>query len=366
MRLPSILSRYISKNFFLAFLGSLFVLVALILLFDVIDLLRRASSEESMTFGDVVSLGFLKLPQMVPIILPFSILIASLITFYRLSKSNELVIARSAGLSVWNFLMPVFVVSLLIGIFNVTIFNPFSATMRKKYDVLEGLKFENQSGFSWSSKGLWLREKKGDNPIVIHADAVHQRDRELYLKDVSVLVLNPDETLSVQVESSAGLLTGHTLTVAEGVLFSEEGQKKKSSAFSLPTELNLEKIMQTFEEPEEISFWQLPSFIDLLDRSGFSSIRHKMHFYALLSSPLNLLAMVFIAAMFALSPNQRQGGILMKVSGAVLFGFLLFFISKLTAALGTSGGLPVVLATFGPSIVMIFVAVSVLLHLEDG
>lgn len=366
MRLPSILSRYISKNFFLAFLGALFVLLALILLFDVIDLLRRASSEEGMTFGDVVGLGLLKLPQMVPIILPFSVLIGSIVTFYRLSKSNELVIARSAGLSVWNFLLPVFVVTFLIGVFNVTVFNPFSAIMRQKYDVMEGLKFNTKTGFSWSSKGLWLREKKGDNPIVIHADAVHQRDRDLYLKDVSVLVLNPNETLSVQVESPSGRLSGHTLTVAEGLLFTEDGQKRESEAFSLPTELNLEKIMQTFEEPEEISFWELPSFIGLLDRSGFSSIRHKMHFCTLLSSILYLLAMVFIAAMFALSPNQRQGGILMKVSGAVLFGFLLFFVSKLTAALGTSGGLPVALATFGPSIVMIFVAVSVLLHLEDG
>lgn len=366
MRVPPILSRYISKNFFLSFLGALFVLMALILLFDVIELLRRASSQEAMTFGDVVNLGLLKLPQMIPIILPFAVLIGALITFYRLSKSNELVIARSAGLSVWNFLMPVFIVTLLIGVVNVMAFNPFSASMRQKYAYMEGLKFDKQEGFSWSSRGLWLREKKGENPIIIHADSVRQENKDLILKDVTVLVLNSNETLLMQVEAPEGRLTGHTLIVSSGVSFNSEGQKHVSEAFSLPTELNLDKLMQTFDEPEEISFWELPAFIRLLDNSGFSSIRHRMHFYSLLASVLYLLAMVLIAAMFSLSPNQRQGGTLMKVSGAVLFGFLLFFLSKLTAALGSSGSLPVVLATFGPSVVMIFIAITVLLHLEDG
>ncbi len=76
--------------------------------------------------------------------------------------------------------------------------------------------------------------------------------------------------------------------------------------------------------------------------------------------------MVFIAAMFTLSPNQRQGGNLMKASGAVLFGFILFFVSKLTSALGMSSTLPIFLAVCGPSIIMIFIGASVLLRKEDG
>ena len=76
MKVPPLLSRYISKNFFLSFLATLFVLMALILLFDTIELLRRSASKDYMTFADVLNLGLLKLPQMVPLILPFAILIA--------------------------------------------------------------------------------------------------------------------------------------------------------------------------------------------------------------------------------------------------------------------------------------------------
>ena len=134
----------------------------------------------------------------------------------------------------------------------------------------------------------------------------------------------------------------------------------------IPTQLNLDKIIQTFDKPEEVSFWKLPHFIKLLNDSGFSSLKHKMHFYSTLASIFYFIAMVFIAAMFTLSPNQRQGGILMKSAYAILFGFVLFFISKLTNALGVSGNLPIFLAVFGPSIIMIFISASVLLKNEDG
>jgi lipopolysaccharide export system permease protein len=74
MRVPWMFSRYLAKNFLLTFLATLFSLVALILLFDVIELLRRASSRDYVTFWDVIRLGLFKMPQMLPLILPFTIL----------------------------------------------------------------------------------------------------------------------------------------------------------------------------------------------------------------------------------------------------------------------------------------------------
>ncbi len=366
MKVPPLLSRYISKNFFLSFVATLFVLMALILLFDTIELLRRSASRDYMTFADVLNLGLLKLPQMVPLILPFAILIASLVTFYRLSRSNELVIARSAGLSVWNFLMPVFGVVFFIGVINVTLFNPFTTTMQKKFETVEGIKFKKNNNVSWTSKGLWLREKKGDEPIIIHADSVRQVDADLHLFGVSVLELTASEALKRQIEAPQGLLQNQTLKIASAVSFDAQGVKKEERNLFFPSDLDLEKIMQTFNEPESFSVWQLPGFISMLDDAGFSSVRHRMYFYSVLSSVFYLLAMVFIAAVFSLSPNQRSGNTLMKVTGSVLCGFVLFFLSRLTFAFGSSGALPVLLAAFGPSIVVIFVAATVLLHLEDG
>ncbi|MBP5534864.1 MAG: LptF/LptG family permease [Alphaproteobacteria bacterium] len=366
MRIPWLFSRYLAKKFLLAFFAVLFVLAALILLFDVIDLLRRASSRDYVGFLDVVRLGLYKVPQMLPLILPFTILIASVITFLLLSKTHELVIARSAGLSVWNFLTPVFVVVCLIGIVNITLINPFSTAMIRRYQFEEGETLRKKTGFSWNEKGLWLREKMGDDPVIIHADSVYQEGKDLKLTGVLVLNLNTDETLKKQIEAKNGFLSGYTLVVNNGVSYTPDGDREEGIQMHIPTQLDLDKIIQTFDKPEEISFWKLPHFIKLLNNAGFSSLKHRMHFYSTLASIFYFIAMVFIAAMFTLSPNQRQGGILMKSANAILFGFVLFFISRLTGALGMSGTLPIFLAVFGPSVIMIFISASVLLHNEDG
>jgi lipopolysaccharide export LptBFGC system permease protein LptF len=213
---------------------------------------------------------------------------------------------------------------------------------------------------------LIIKEKMDEYPIIIHADKVFQKGGDLQLSGVLIMEFNEDETLKRQIEAKAGLLSGYTLVVDHGLSYTPDGEKTENMSLMIPTKMNLKKIIQTFDKPEEISVWKLPKFIEMLQNAGFSSIKHRIHFYSVLSSVLYLLAMVLIAAMFSLSPNQRQGGNLFKACQAILFGFVLFFISKLTTAMGMSGKLPVFLAVCGPSAIMIFIAVSSLLRKEDG
>ena len=365
--IPSLFSRYLIKNFILAFVAALCALQSLILLFDAIDLLRHAASRNYVTFLDIFKLALLKLPQLMPVILPFAILIAALVTFYRLSKTQELVIARAAGLSVWNIIMPIIAVTIFIGIGNMTLFNPFSAIMYRKYQTESEQTFRRPvSAFSWSDKGLWIREKQGPSTFVIHADTVRQNGQALFLQDVSVLKMNETEDLEKQVEMSYGVLADNRLALASGFSYTDEKGKQVQDSFQMPIDFSIKDILSTFNEPEEISFWHMPRFIQRLEMAGFSSTRHKMHYYALYATIFYFVAMVLIAAIFGLSINQRQGGALYKTTMAFFFSFVLFFLSKLTNALGVSGALPLFLAAFAPSLIVMGVGIAVLLKQEDG
>jgi lipopolysaccharide export LptBFGC system permease protein LptF len=69
-------------------------------------------------------MGLLKLPDVGQIVLPFAILFAALYTFWSLVRKQELVIVRSAGLSVWQFLAPIVGVAMLAGVVHMTVLNP--------------------------------------------------------------------------------------------------------------------------------------------------------------------------------------------------------------------------------------------------
>ncbi len=114
-----------------------------------------------------------------------------------------------------------------------------------------------------------------------------------------------------------------------------------------------------------MSFWDIPRFIRSLEAAGFTAHRHRLHWHALLATPVLLCAMVLIAATFSLRP-ARRGGTVYLAAGGIGAGFLLYFMSNVVYALGLSSGIPVVLAAWTPAGVSMLLGVSTLFHLEDG
>lgn len=363
-----ILFKYILKHYVLIFFATLFALTAIVMLFDVVELLRSASKRENIAFLDVLALAFLKSPQMIHIILPFITLLASVIFFLKYSASSELIIMRSVGLSVWNFMIPLFAFVFLIGVFDVTIFNPFSALTAKRYERLEErVGLSNSHPFSWSEKGLWLRDALPEKTIVLRAGRVRQEKQEVLLDAVSIFELTNDGVLNRQIEGNKAVLMNGTLLLPNAFVIDpllEDGFTEK--IVSVDTSFSLERILERFDEPRTMSFWRFPRFIKFLKDSGFTTAEHQMYWHELIAYPIMLVAMLLIAAVFALPPSTRQGKILFRIVLAVLSGFLLYFLGRVTNVLGLSQSLPFVLAAWGPSLISIPLCVSALLHLEDG
>lgn len=363
-----ILFKYILKHYILIFFATLFALTAIVLLFDVIELLRSAAKRENIAFLDILALGLLKSPQMIHIILPFIALIAGVVFFLKYSASSELIIMRAVGLSVWNFITPIIAFIFLLGVFDVTIFNPLAAMSAKQFERLEErIGMSNSHPFSWSEKGLWLRESDENQTVVLRASRVRQQENEVILDMVSLFELTPQGALKRQIESNNAILIKGILTLPNAFVMNpitEEANKKQVE--SIKTGFSLERILERFDEPRTMSFWRFPRFIKFLEESGFASAEHKMYFHELLAYPIMLVAMLFIAAVFTLPPTTRQGKMLTRIVLAILGGFILYFLGRVTNVLGLSQSLPYILAAWGPALIVIPLCISVLLHTEDG
>ena len=114
-----------------------------------------------------------------------------------------------------------------------------------------------------------------------------------------------------------------------------------------------------------MSFWQLPGFINLLEKSGFSAQRHRLYFDALLARPILFTAIVVIAAVFSLR-MQRGGGVGVMIGAGIASGFALYFLSDVVLALGLAAAIPVALAAWIPAGVSWLIGASLVFHLEDG
>lgn len=364
MRLSPTLLKYVGRQFLLTF-GAVFTLfIGVIFLLDTIELMRRASGKKDVGFDIIVNMSLLQLPHMVQQVLPFVVLFACMIAFWRLNRSSELVAIRSFGVSVWQFLLPVLFLAVAIGIFRLTAFSPLAATTYGKYEEMETHYLKRSASvLAVSRTGLWLRQNNGEGQQVVHATSV-SRDG-LGLKKVIIFFYGPKDEFLRRADAASARLEPGRWRLNDVWLTEPQHKPRHVDVYEVPTNLTLSRIQESFSPPETVSFWQLPRFIRILEAAGFSSIRHRLRFNSLLAEPLLLCAMALIAAVFSLRHNRRTGG-LIAVAGGIGTGFILYFLSDVVQALGLSASIPVVLAAWTPAVASALLGLSMLFHLEDG
>lgn len=366
MKISSTLSLYIGKNFLFAFIAFFAGLLSLIFLLEIMELLRRAASKPDVTNGLMLEMALLKLPHMGMLLFPFSVLFAGMASFWKLSRSSELAITRAAGISAWQFLVPVIFIAFLLGILKITALNPISSTTLGRFQQLEAINFKGQKSFlAISDGGLWLRQGDDKGQAVIHADSILQQADSATVYAVTVYLYGIDNSFIGRIDAPEAMLKNGFWLLPRAWVSEGEKPSYMVEEYKLSSDLTLTKIQDNFAPPETMSFWDLPGFIKTLDKAGFSAIRHRLHWHSLLSTPLLLCAMVLIAATFTLR-HARKGTTYFIIGSGVMTGFLLYFITDVVFALGLSESIPVVLAAWAPSGIATMLGVAMLFHLEDG
>jgi lipopolysaccharide export system permease protein len=358
------LYRYLAVQFFLgvAVVYSAFLVLAFSI--DIVNLLNR-TAQHAVTTSVVVGMAALQLPDLGQKMLPFAILLGGVFTFARLSRSQELVATRAAGVSAWDFLLPPLAVAVGIGIFAVTVFTPVSARMFTEFAGLEARYVKGEaSQLSVSQNGLWLRQGDEKQQSVIHSLRV--ADQGQHLEDVIVFLYGADDHFLGRIEAKSGQLQDQAWLLRDAWISDTNGGRPvHHDTYLLSTTLTPEQIQESFASPDTLSFWDLPAFIHAAQAAGFSAIRYQLYLYTLYALPALFAAMVFMGASFSLRLS-REGGVAKVILFSAACGFGVYFFSDLTRVLGQSGAVPVLLAATAPAIAAILIGMTLLFNQEDG
>ena len=372
--MPVTLGAYVARGFASAVLLTLAALTGLIALFDFIELLRRAATRTEASFGIVATIAGLRLPFVAMQVLPFAVLLGGIIAFWRLSRSSELVVARAAGVSAWGFLFAPVLVAVLLGAAATLGVSPLSSAMLARAERLDGAYLRNTAGITALAGGrLWLRQAdRGLDPggVAILAGRPASPGRSvarnaLRLEEASLWRLSADDRPLARVEAPAAVLRSGAWVLDDAVVFGPDRQGSRPARLELATDLTPDRIEESFASPDTLSFWALPDFIGVLEASGFSAVRHRLHYQSLLALPVLTAAMALLSAGFSMR-QARRGGVAQMLALGVAAGFALFVLDRVAGEFGETGTLPVLLAAWVPAAAGLMLAISLLLHLEDG
>lgn len=364
MRLHPTFAAYIGRQFLIWWLSAFLILVALIALFDIIENLRRTASWADASAFDAVSMMAFKLPHLAQEAIPFTVLFGGMMAFWRLNRHQEFIVARSAGISAWEFLLPALFLCLAIGIIKATIYSPFASAMMLRYEQLENQHAAGKSSLAAiSGEGLWLRQNLPKGHYVLHSSAINPT--KMTLERVIVFWMEENNRFSSRIDAKTATLGNKNWHLKDVSVTGPKTPLRRENQVRIPTDLTYENIQDSFAKPETMSFWALPGFISVLEKAGFSGLRHRIYWYSLIADPFLLCAMVLFAAAFTLRP-QRRGGATAIIASGVATGFIIYFASDVVYALGLSARLPPLLAACSPAAIGCLLGTGILFHLEDG
>jgi lipopolysaccharide export system permease protein len=288
-----------------------------------------------------------------------------MLTFQRLTRSHELVAARSAGVSVWQFLLPAILIAQGLGVFTLVAFNPLASALVARYEALDQSYLSPDVGLiSLAHGGLWLRQPRdGGGEILIHARQMNPDTG--VLEHVVVFVFDADDGFAGRVDAALAHLRPGSWDLVEPLLSGRDGSSRVVPSLQIPTNLTSHRIQESFAAPETLSFWDLPSFVRELEAVGFSAREHRLYWHGLLALPLLLSAMLLIGTTSTLR-LVRRGGTGLLITAGLATGFVFYILSDVVFAVGLSGRLPAILAAWIPAGVAVLLGCTTLLHLEDG
>ncbi len=358
--LPGRLWFYILRRFVLNTGLVLMTVAGIIYLVECIENLRRAANTDQ-SIGIVFALSGLRLPWLGDQALPFAILIAAMMTFLTLSRSNELTVARATGVSAWQFSAPVVVAAAVIGAIATTVLNPLASELLSRHGQLHHTAF-NSGG---SSGSTWLRQTSGpDGQVsIMHANLTLDFGHEL--RGVSIYLFDHEDRFTYRIEADTAKL-GDGRWELENVWTLVPGRRPAyAERAALVTALSPDQVTGALTQPDFLSFWQLANQIGIAESAGVSSTGFRLQYQSLLARPLLFAAMVVIAACVSLR-MFRFGNITRMILGGVIAGFLLYVAIKVTGDLGAAGVIGVTVAAWAPSFLAFLLGVTVLLFTEDG
>jgi lipopolysaccharide export system permease protein len=359
------LGRYFARRFVVAALGVFASIFVLLVLVDYIEMVRKTSGLVSASAITVAETSLFRVPQLLEKMMPFCILIGAMTCYLALSRRLELVVARAAGVSAWQFIAPALASALALGVLATTAYNPMSANLRELSKRMEADLFSSVPGGGGvqDAAGFWINQVNSDGQAIINAARSEQQG--VRLTGLTVFRFDNDFQFKERIEAREATLEEGRWRFKAARRYSLDGPPLDEDNFLLPTSLTPAQVRNSFSTPETVSFWQLPGYIRSSESSGFATAGYRLQYHKLIAQPFLLAAMVMLAAAVSLR-FFRFGGVQKMVLSGVGAGFLLYVLSKVTEDLSKAELMHPIASAWLPVCVGGLTGFLALLYQEDG
>ncbi len=323
----SLLTAYLMRTILASTLMVLLVLLALGGLIEFISQLEDAKADYGVT--QALLFALLRLPQLSFETLPIAALIGSLLGLGALAGNSELIVMRTAGLSIARLAGMAAITGLVIMIFTALVaefigppLDYFARTMRDKA----------RAGHDDTSTGnaAWVK----DGEVILHLDRINT---EYNFGGVYLYRFNDDGTVQAIARAENAGIDESDRWILENyreTRFQDDGVQSVESSVAVESfEINSELLGVTLVKPISLSARGLASYISYLKKNDLNADRYETELWSRIAQTVTVVIMPVLALAFVFG-SLRSSGAGSRLMIGVLVGLAYFLASEMLANSG--------------------------------
>ncbi len=355
------LTLYLVKMFVVRILAVLVMLVLVLMALDLLGSTGDILAPEGNGQAEILKYASLRVPQLIARFLPYSVLLATLITLVTLNQNSEVVAMKAAGLSAHQVLAPLLLAAAIVAAFsfafNERIVTRANATL-KAWEAAEYGPIPEDSGIRTN---VYLTD--GDD--ILTASSLTGTGENIRLTSVTFYKRAPGGIISEQVRAKSAVYAAPGWRLEEPERF-DVGSAQTSAVSELVVAegLSIEQIDLQSVDPDALPFWELSETIDAFEAAGRRTSEMRAKWWHRISGPLSALLMPLLGSVAAFG-LARSGQLFVRAVIGMALGFAYFVVDNAALAMGSFGGYPPFLAAWAPFLLFFLVGETVLIRTEE-
>jgi lipopolysaccharide export system permease protein len=337
-----ILDRYIFKSTLSLFLGCLFIFFLLYVVVDIFAHLDEILRQK--TGLQVLAQYYLSyLPLIFVQVAPIAGLLATLYTFARLNRFNEIIAMRAAGLSVLQISKTPIILGIILSLCVFWVndkFVPRSITMNEK--IKSQMEGQNSKKPQKSAESLSNLSMYGSKNRLFFVNSFNFSTNTM--KGITILEQDTNQNITRKIVANKGVYNNGLWTFYQSITydFDANGQIMHEPQYLQEEIMGIPESPKDFlsqrQRPEFMNIAELDNYILKLSNSGATTVIRnlKVDLYQRFTFCLTSIIIMLLGIPFALMIKKRSAG-LSSIGLAITVGFCYYVLNAISIALGKAG-----------------------------
>ena len=355
-----LINKYLAKEFIKIVINTSIIFFCLGFIMNIFEEINFFK-DFNVVIATPIILSLLFVPSLLNYFFPFVILLSGIWFFLKIRKTDEIITLKVSGMSNFSVIVVPSVVAIVLGIFFITLVNPITSVLVKKYESIRG-SYETQQ-FEYlatiNTNGIWIKEKSFGKNYIIRASNLDGQN----LIDLTIYEFDYSHNFVKRIDAKSADISSLKWKIKDANIINKEGKnvEKNTDDLSYLSKYDIKKIKSLDSNLDTISFCNIENEINLLEYRGYSTKEMEAKLLRSLSFPFFLLSMVLLSGVFTLGKRSEENN-LTYIFIAISTSVLIFYFNDFSAALGKTEKLPIEISVWMPIVIIFIFSAVGLIH----